>query len=74
VYLGEGIEGGYFLFKHNHVTVMVSDLNRSIQFYIETLGLRPGKSESLSIGFEVENLEPAIDTLKSHGVIDKMGR
>jgi catechol 2,3-dioxygenase-like lactoylglutathione lyase family enzyme len=86
------------LFKNSNVTVMVSDLNRAIQFYIGTLGLslqyevqghwaqveapgltiglhpagehgpRPGKSESLSIGFEVHNLEAAMDTLKSRGV------
>lgn len=86
------------MFKGGNVTVMVSDLNRAVQFYVETLGLRlqyevpghwaqvespgltiglhpaeeygprPGKSESLSIGFEVQDLAAATETLKTQGV------
>jgi catechol 2,3-dioxygenase-like lactoylglutathione lyase family enzyme len=90
--------GKEVLFKGGNVTVMVSDLNRAVQFYVETLGLRlqyevpghwaqvespgltiglhpaeehgprPGKSESLSIGFEVQDLAAATETLKTQGV------
>jgi len=87
------------MFKSGNVTVMVGDLQRAKQFYVETLGLKlqheteghfalieapgltigllhlagepgvqPGKSGSMSIGFEVENLETAIETLQSRGV------
>lgn len=31
-------------------------------------GVQPGKSESISIGFEVQELESAIEVLKSRGV------
>lgn len=87
------------MFKNGNVTVMVADLEKAIDFYVETLGLKlqdetdghfaqieaPGltigllhlsaeqdfeveKSGSMSIGFEVEDLEAAIETLKSRGV------
>lgn len=87
------------MFKSGNVTVMVADLEKAMQFYVETLGLKlqhetdghfaqieapgltigllhlaeeqgsqPEKSGSMSIGFEVEALEPAIETLKSRGV------
>ncbi|MEF3302542.1 VOC family protein [Paenibacillus sp. GYB003] len=87
------------MFKSGNVTVMVADLKKAAQFYVETLGLKlqheteghfaqieapgltigllhvageqgsqPGKSGSMSIGFEVEELESAIETLKSRGV------
>jgi catechol 2,3-dioxygenase-like lactoylglutathione lyase family enzyme len=86
-----------------NVTVMVSDINRSVEFYVETLGLRlksryadqfaqvecqgltialhpafeggprPGNSESLSVGFGVEDLESAMADLKRKGVsIDRV--
>ncbi len=81
------------------MTVIVSDLNRAVNFYVETLGLRlqykvpghwaqieapgliiglhpagensprPGASGSLSIGFEVQDLVAATETLKSRNVI-----
>ncbi|WP_027417322.1 VOC family protein [Aneurinibacillus terranovensis] len=86
------------MFKNGNVTVMVSDLNRAVQFYMKTLELRlqyevqghwaqvqaprltglhpagehgpqPGKSESLSIGFEVQDLVAATETLQSRGVV-----
>lgn len=87
------------MFKSGNVTVMVADLNKAVQFYVETLGLKlqhepdghfaqieapgltigllhlageqvsePVISGSMSIGFEVEDLESAIETLKSRGV------
>ncbi|NEN81796.1 VOC family protein [Paenibacillus elgii] len=87
------------MFKSGNVTVMVSDFNKAVQFYVETLGLQlqhqveghfaqvevpgltigllypageqgfqQGKSESISIGFEVQELESAIGVLKSRGV------
>ena len=86
------------MIKESNVTVMVSDLNRSIQFYTETLGLKlvnriqdhwaeivapgltiglhpagphgpkPGNSESLAIGFTVDNLDNDITTLKNKGI------
>jgi len=86
------------MIKESNVTVMVSDLNRAIQFYTETLGLKlvnrvqdhwaevvapgltiglhpagphgpkPGNSESLAIGFTVDNLDDDITTFKSKGV------
>ncbi|PYI50997.1 VOC family protein [Paenibacillus flagellatus] len=87
------------MFKSGNVTVMVADLNKAVQFYVDTLGLKlqheteghfaqieapgltigllhftgdqgsqPGKSGGMSIGFEVEQLESAVETLKSRGV------
>ncbi|GIN71697.1 hypothetical protein J14TS2_21720 [Bacillus sp. J14TS2] len=87
------------MFKSANVTVMVADLKRAVQFYVETLGLKlqngmdehfvqieapgltigllhlaeeqesqPEKSGSMSIGFEVQELESAVETLKSRGV------
>jgi catechol 2,3-dioxygenase-like lactoylglutathione lyase family enzyme len=91
-------KGGNGLFKNGNVTVMVSDLQSAVQYYVETLGLRlqyevpghwaqveapgltiglhpvgengprPGKSESLSIGFEVQELVAVMDILQSRGV------
>ena len=87
------------MIKYANVTVMVSALNRAVQFYTETLGLKlknrfenawaeveapgltiglhpagahgpkPGKSESLSIGLNVDGLETAMKELKSNGVV-----
>jgi catechol 2,3-dioxygenase-like lactoylglutathione lyase family enzyme len=86
------------MFKDANVTVMVSDMDRAVKFYVETLGLKlksrygdyfaqveapgttialhpsskngpqPGKSESLSIGFGVDDIESAIVLLKDKGV------
>ncbi|WP_248923981.1 VOC family protein [Paenibacillus hamazuiensis] len=87
------------MFKSGHVSVMVADFKKAVQFYVETLGLKlqhetdghfaqveapgltigllhltgeqgmqPGTSGSMSIGFEVEELESAVETLKSRGV------
>ncbi len=86
------------MFKEGNVTVMVSDMDRAIKFYVEGLGLKqkfrhendwtevetpgltiglhladkmgvkPGKSESLSIGFTVDRLETEMDRLKKKGV------
>ena len=87
------------MIKEANVTVIVSDLNRTIRFFTETLGLKlkshmegewaevqasgltiglhpaeehgpqPGKSESLSIGFVVDNLEQSMAELKRKGVV-----
>src|SRR5215469_3270431 len=88
------------MFKGANVTVIVSDINKSIQFYTDTLGLqlkfqagndwaevtapgltiglhptvrehgpRPGNSESLSIGFTVDNLQKVMAALKNKGVV-----
>ena len=85
------------MYKAGTVAVMVSDIERSIQFYTEKLGLtlrlpgdhwaevqapgftiglhqvgdndpKPGASGSISIGFQVENLEPAMGTLRDKGI------
>jgi catechol 2,3-dioxygenase-like lactoylglutathione lyase family enzyme len=87
------------MFKSGNVTVMVADLKKAVEFYVETLGLKkqhetdghfvqveapgltigllhldgeqgsqPETSGSMSIGFEVQELESAIETLKSRGV------
>jgi catechol 2,3-dioxygenase-like lactoylglutathione lyase family enzyme len=86
------------MFKDANVTVMVSNMDRAVNFYVETLGLKlksrygdyfaqveapgttialhpsskngpqPGKSESLSIGLGVDNLESAMATLRDKGV------
>ncbi|GIP26623.1 hypothetical protein J23TS9_17530 [Paenibacillus sp. J23TS9] len=87
------------MFKSGNVSVMVADLTKAVEFYVETLGLKlqhemgghfaqveapgltigllhldgeqgtqPQTSGSMSIGFEVEELELAIETLKSRGV------
>lgn len=87
------------MFKSGNVTVMVADLKKAVQFYVETLGLKlqhepdghfaqieapgltigllhlageqnsqPVKSTSMSIGFVVEDLGAAIETLRSRGV------
>jgi catechol 2,3-dioxygenase-like lactoylglutathione lyase family enzyme len=87
------------LIKEANVTVMVSDLNRAIKFYTETLGLKlvnqyqthwaeiqapgltiglhpagdhgpkPGNSESLAIGFTVDNLDYDMTVLKNKGIV-----
>lgn len=87
------------MIKEANVTVIVSDLTRSVRFYTAILGLKlknlvknewaeveasgltiglhpaeehgpqPGKSESLSIGFVVDNLEQSMVELKSKGVV-----
>jgi catechol 2,3-dioxygenase-like lactoylglutathione lyase family enzyme len=90
----------YFMIKEANATVIVSDMNKSIQFYTDTLGLqlklrmgngwaevtvpgltiglhptvrehgpKPGNSESLSIGFIVDNLEKDMAALKNKGVV-----
>jgi catechol 2,3-dioxygenase-like lactoylglutathione lyase family enzyme len=86
------------MFKEANVTVMVSNMDRSVKFFVETLGLKlksrygdhfaqveapgvtialhpsikngpqPGKSESLSIGLGVDDLESAVASLRSKGV------
>jgi catechol 2,3-dioxygenase-like lactoylglutathione lyase family enzyme len=87
------------MIKESNVTVMVSDLNRSIQFHTETPGLKlvnriqdhwaeivapgltiglhpagphgpkPGNSESLDIGFTVDNLDSDITTFNNKGIV-----
>jgi catechol 2,3-dioxygenase-like lactoylglutathione lyase family enzyme len=87
------------LIKEANVTVMVSDLNRAVKFYTQTLGLKltsqfedkwaeihapgltiglhpvgphepkPGNSESLSIGFTVDNLDSDMTAFKNKGVV-----
>ncbi len=86
------------MFKGGNVTVMVFDLDKAVDFYTKTLGLKlelhakgnwatitapgitiglhpasehgpkPGNSESLSIGLEVEDLSLAMEELKEKGV------
>ena len=86
------------MLKEGNVTVMVKEMNRSIRFYVESLGLKlkyrhgddwaeveapgltiglhlagnmgpqPGKSESLSIGFTVKEMNSAAENLKKKGV------
>jgi catechol 2,3-dioxygenase-like lactoylglutathione lyase family enzyme len=86
------------VFRDANVTVMVSNMDRAVHFYVETLGLKlksrhgdyfaqveapgttialhpssqdgpqPGKSESLSIGLLVDNLESAMAALEKKGV------
>ena len=87
------------MFKSGSVTIIVDDLKKAEQFYVETLGLKVqfqveghlvqveapgltigllhpregqdshlGKSESVHIGLEVQELESAIKFLKSRGV------
>lgn len=87
------------MFKSGSVTIVVDDLNKAEQFYVNTLGLKvqyqveghlvqveapgvtigllhpregqdshPGKSGSVHIGLEVQELESAIKLLKSRGV------
>ena len=87
------------MFKSGSVTIVVDDLKKAEQFYVETLGLKvqfqveghlvqvdapgltiglvhpregqesnPGKSGSVHIGLEVEELDSAIKLLKSRGV------
>src|SRR3954447_1881321 len=87
------------MFKSGSVTIVVDDLKKAEQFYVETLGLKvqfqveghlvqveapgltigllhpregqdshPGKSGSVHIGLEVQELESAIRLLKSRGV------
>lgn len=87
------------IFTEGNVTVMISNMARSLKFYTKTLGLklqfkaphgewaevkgpglviglhrtyghgpRPGKSESLSIGFTVRSLGKAMSLLKKKGV------
>ncbi len=95
----EGSKGqSMIVIKDANVTVIVSDMKKAIQFYVQTLGLelkanygdqyaqvhapgvmiglhpasasgpKPGKSESLSIGFGVDNLNSAMSELKGEGV------
>jgi catechol 2,3-dioxygenase-like lactoylglutathione lyase family enzyme len=86
------------MIKEASVTVIVSDMKRAIQFYVDKLGMklianygdhyaqieapgltvglhpvvkdgaRPGRSESMSIGFGVENLDDAVMELQGMGV------
>jgi len=85
------------MIKEANVMVIVSDMDRAVQFYVDRLGLklkarygdefaqvqcpgltmalhpsserlRPGKSESMSVGFGVEDLEEAMTGLKSKGI------
>jgi catechol 2,3-dioxygenase-like lactoylglutathione lyase family enzyme len=86
------------MIKEANVTVMISDMKRSINFYVDTLGLKlksryadqfaevecpgltialhpafdkgpkPGNSESLSVGFGVEDVDDAMKSLKGKGV------
>jgi len=87
------------MIKEANMTVMVSDLNRAIKFYTETLGLKlvnqyenhwaeihapgltiglhpagthgpkPGNSESLSIGFSVDNLDNDMSAFQNKGIV-----
>lgn len=87
------------MIRSGNVTVMVSDLDRAVRFYTETLGLtlrfhlenvwaevetpgltiglhpagpqaaQPGQSESLSIGFGVDDLDATMIWLKDKGVV-----
>lgn len=87
------------MIKEANVTVIVSDLNRAIKFYTETLGLKlvnqiqnqwaeiqspgltiglhpagphgpkPGNSESLAIGFTVDNLDNDVITFTNKGIV-----
>jgi len=84
--------------KEANVTVMISEMDRSVRFYVDTLGLklksrhadqfaevecpgltialhpvfehgpRPGNSESLSVGFGVEDIDIEMANLKGKGV------
>lgn len=89
----------YKMFKSGFVTIVVKDLKKAEQFYVETLGLKvqfqveghlvqveapgltigllhpregqdsnPGKLGSVHIGLEVQELDSAIQLLKSRGV------
>ena len=91
--------GEWSMFKSGSVTIVVDDLKKAEQFYVEVLGLtvqfrveghlvqveapgvtigllhpregqdsHPGKSGSVHIGLEVQELESAINVLKSRGV------
>lgn len=87
------------MIRYANLTLMVSDFDRSVRFYTETLGLKlksryenewaeveapgltiglhparkptpdPGRSESLSVGLGVDNLETAMTELKDKGVV-----
>ncbi|WP_458414653.1 VOC family protein [Schinkia sp. CFF1] len=87
------------MFKSGALTIIVDDLKKAEQFYVETLGFKvqfqveghlvhveapglsigllhpregqdshPGKSGSVQIALEVQELESAIELLKSRGV------
>jgi catechol 2,3-dioxygenase-like lactoylglutathione lyase family enzyme len=86
------------MIKEANVTLMVSDMERAVRFYTDSLGLKlktrygdqfaqveapgtiialhpsnkdgpqPGKSESISIGFAVDNLDAAMSELKDKGI------
>ncbi len=86
------------MINSGNVTVMVSDLDKAVNFYTKVLGLKlelyakgnwatiiapgitiglhpaskygpqPGKSESLSIGLEVEDLPKEMEKLKAKGI------
>ena len=86
------------MFKEANVTVVVSNMDRAVKFYVEALGLslrsrygdhfaeveapgitialhpsskdgpQPGRSESLSIGLGVDNLESAMASLRERGI------
>lgn len=84
------------MFKGDNVTVMVSNMDRAVRFYTETLGLKMGGrygdewaeasasgvpiglhprarrtkrsgTGEVSIGFEVENLDRAVEELQGKG-------
>jgi len=86
------------MIKEANVTLIVSDMERAVQFYVDKLGLklkarygnefaqvqcpgltvalhpsnerlRTGKSESMSVGFGVEDLGEAIQALRSKGIV-----
>ncbi|WP_160676493.1 VOC family protein [Clostridium sp. C8-1-8] len=87
------------MFKSGTITIIVSDIKKAVQFYVDTLELKlqaqvdghlaqveaPGlsitllnpngdqkieikKSESISIGFEVDNLDSTMELLKARGI------
>ena len=86
------------MFIGGNVTVMVSDFDRAVRFYTETVGLnlkarygnnwadisapdltiglhpvgdhgpRPDGGSSMSIGLQVDDIDAAMDALKSRGV------
>jgi catechol 2,3-dioxygenase-like lactoylglutathione lyase family enzyme len=86
------------IIKEANVTVIISDMDKAVRFYRDTLGLNldfrrnnqyavfktqgltiglnpmqrglePGRCESLSIGFLVDNLDSVINELKGKGVV-----
>src|SRR5215469_4170919 len=87
------------MIKESNVTVIVSDLNKAVEFYTNTLGLKlvnriqdhwaeivapgltiglhpsgphgpkPGNSESLAIGFTVDNLNSDMTAFKNKVIV-----